>query len=151
MEHALDSKFKSKRHNPAFYIVLFFTHLLRAVIMAIKKNITEVFLESMEEIEKHLIDLQFKSKPFDKSGLAFFLLYEKGNTLVEFLFGPSDWDVEMIIVTIKGRFAFRDLLEIPSISKWVNDNRYRQENGRNIKNELLWSVELLKFSLPFVE
>ena len=96
-----------------------------------KKNITEIFLESIEEIEKLLIDFQFKSKPFDKSGLALFVAYEKGNTLVEFLFGPSDWDVEMIIITSKGRFAFRDLLEIPSILKWVKDNRYRQENDRN--------------------
>lgn len=57
----------------------------------------------------------------------------------------------MLIYTSKGKFAFKDLLSIPEIKKWVSENRYEQENGRNLKNELQWFVDLLKTSLPFVE
>ncbi|GAA4439056.1 hypothetical protein GCM10023091_20700 [Ravibacter arvi] len=57
----------------------------------------------------------------------------------------------MIIYTSKGKFTFKNLLSISEINRWVNDNRYKQENGRNVKNELLWYVELLTVSLPYVE
>jgi hypothetical protein len=70
---------------------------------------------------------------------------------VEFLFGPSDWLVEMMVYTVKGKFEFKDLVGIPEIDGWLNDNRYKQESGCNVKNELLWLVGLLKVSLPHVE
>jgi len=119
--------------------------------MAIKDKLTEEFLEGLEEIKKLLLILLFKQISFDKKGGAYFVKFEKGKTIVEFLFGPSDWNVEMIIYTSKGKLAFKDLLEIPAITKWVNDNRYKQGDGRNVKNELLWFVELLKTSLPIIE
>ena len=57
----------------------------------------------------------------------------------------------MIIYTAKGKFSFKDLLSISEMNRWVNDNRYKQTNGRNMKNELWVFVELLKVSLPYVE
>lgn len=120
--------------------------------MAKINNLTEDFLEALNEIEIVLLALFFKRHSFFEKGLAYYVEYRKGNnTRVEFLFGPSDWNIEMIIYTSKGKFAFKDLLNIPEINKWVNDNRYKQENGRNVKNELLWFVELLKASLLMVE
>jgi hypothetical protein len=120
--------------------------------MAVKDKLTEEFLEALNRIEIVLLSLLFKKHSFFEKGLAYYIEYIKeNNTRVEFLFGPSDWNIEMIIYTSKGKFAFKDLLEIPDIQKWVNDNRYKQENGRNVKNELLWFVELLKVSLPLVE
>lgn len=110
------------------------------------------FLKALIEIETVLLTLLFKRHSFFEKGFAYFVEYRKeNNTRVEFLFGPSDWDIEMIIYTSKAKFAFKDLLGIPEINRWVNDNRYKQENGRNVKNELLWYVELLKVSLPYLE
>ena len=117
----------------------------------IKRNLTEQFLEGLKEVEKHLLVLGFKPFSFNKMGYAYFVKYQKGKTTVKFLFGPSDWDVEMIIYTSKGEFAFKELLGIPVIAKWVNDNMSKPENERNVKNELQWFVGLLKFSLPIVE
>lgn len=120
--------------------------------MAKINNLTEDFLEAINEIEIVLLDLLFKRYSSFEKGLANFIGYRKeNNTRVEFLFGPSDWAIEMIIYTSKGKFAFRDLLSIPEIYSWVNSNRYKQENGRNIKNEIEWFVNLLKVSLPYVE
>jgi hypothetical protein len=120
--------------------------------MAKINNLTEDFLEAINEIEIVLLALLFKRHSFFDKGLAYFIEYKKeNNTRVEFLFGPSDWAIEMIIYTSKGKFAFKDLLSIPEINSWVNNNRYKQENVRNIKNELEWFVDLLKVSLPFVE
>jgi len=120
--------------------------------MAIKDKLTEELLKALKEIEIVLLILHFKRHSFFEKGLAYYVEYRKeNNTRVEFLFGPADWNIEMIIYTSKGKFSFKDLLNIPEINRWVNDNRYKQENGRNVKNELLWFVELLKISLPMVE
>ncbi len=119
--------------------------------MAIKDYLTEEFLTAIEEVEKILFLMDFHAYSFEEKGPAYFIKYKRGETIVEFLFGPSDWDVEMIIFTVKGKFAFRDLLQIPLVAKWVNENRYKQENGRDLKNELLWAIKLLKFSLQIIE
>lgn len=119
--------------------------------MAKIDKLTEAFLNGLVEIELILSLLQFKRKSFQKKGFAYFVEYKRNQTMVSFLFGPSDWDVEMIVNTAKGKYAFKDLLQIKEILKWVNENRYEQIEERDIKNELLWFVELLKFSLPFIE
>lgn len=116
-----------------------------------KKN-TEEFLEALNETEVALLTLQLKRHSFFEKGFAYYIEYRKeNNTRVEFLFGPSEWNIEMIIYTTNGKYEFKDLLTISEVKKWVNDNRYEQRNGRNIKDELLWLVELLKISLPIVE
>jgi hypothetical protein len=117
--------------------------------MAIKDILTIQFLEGLEEVKKSLLILMFKQISFYKKGVAYYVQFERGNTIVEFLFGPSDWNVEMIVYTSKGKFAFKELLQIPMIKQWDN-NRYKQENERDVKLELLWFVELLKISLPLV-
>jgi len=58
-------------------------------------------------------------------------------------------EIEIVLLTLF--FKRHSLLNIPEVNRWVNDNRYNQANGRNVKNELLWFVELLKVSLPVVE
>ncbi len=115
-----------------------------------KDELSEEFLEGIKEAENILLLLHFYPYSFEEKG-AYFFKYKKRDTIVEFFFGPSDWDVEMIIFTVKGKFAFKDLLQIPAIAKWVQDNRYAHQNGRNIKYEILWFIELLKFSLPLIE
>jgi hypothetical protein len=120
--------------------------------MAIKDKLTEEFLKALDEIETVLLVLLFKRNSSLEKGYGYFIEFRReNNTSVEFLFGPSDWNIEMIIYTLKGKFAFKDLLKIPELNMWVNDNRYKQVNGRKVKNELLWFVELLTVSLPLVE
>lgn len=121
--------------------------------MATKDKLTEEFLQALSEIEAMLLGLRFKKYSFFEKGLAYYIEYQKeNNSRIEFLFGPPEWDIEIIICTLKGKFAFKDLLIIPEINNWVNNNRYKQENKvRNLKNELLWIVQLLKVSLPLVE
>lgn len=120
--------------------------------MAIINELTKEFLTAQNEIEVVLKTLFFNRHSFIEKGQAYYIEFIKNNgTKLEFLFGPSDWDVEMIIVSSKGKFAFKDLLDIPEINSWVNSNQYRQDGLRNLKNELLWFIELLKVSLPYVE
>ena len=119
--------------------------------MDIKDKLTVEFLAGIKEIESVLFLLNFYPYSFEEKGLAYFVKFIRGNSIVEFLFGPADWDIEIIIFTLKGKFTFKDLLQIPAIEEWVNINRYKQDNGRNVKNELLWFVELLKTILPIIE
>lgn len=114
-------------------------------------KLTKEYVDGMKEIDKILSLFGFRQSSLEKKGVAYFIAYKRGETLVQFLFGPPDWDTEMIIYISTEKFAFKDLLQIPAIAKWVDENRYTQENGRSIRNELLWDVELLKFSLPIIE
>jgi hypothetical protein len=119
--------------------------------MTTKDKITSDFLGSLNECEEILFAMSFKSHSFYENGPSYFIKYKRKNTIVEVLFGPPEFEVEMIIFTAKDKFAFKDLLQIAAIVAWVNDNRYIETNGRNIKNELLWFIDLLKFSLPIIE
>lgn len=117
-----------------------------------EKTITEQFLEAINEIDIVLLALSFKRHSSDDKGLACFITYrKKNNTRVKFLFGPSDWEIEMIIYTSRGEFAFRDLFIIPEILLWINNNRSKRGKKRNLKKELGWCIELLKVSLPYIE
>ena len=121
--------------------------------MTLRNKLTEEFLLSLKEVEPFLLTLQFKPYSYLEKGLAYYIEYKKESTgsVVEFLFGPSEWMIEMIIFTSKGKFEFKDLFEILAITKWLNDNKYKQENVRDIKNEMLYFIELLKVSLPVIE
>jgi hypothetical protein len=87
--------------------------------MDIKDNLTEDFLEGIEDVKKLLLFIRFQPLLFDKKGLAYFVKFQKEKTIIEFLFGPSDWDIEMLIYIGNRKFAFKDLLEILAIAKWV--------------------------------
>jgi len=116
-----------------------------------KDELTKEFLSGINEVQPILLLMNFSQYSFVQKGSSYFISFKKEGTFVDFLFGPSDWDIEMVIHTSNGKFAFKDLLQLPSIADWVDRNRYEQFGGRNIKNELLWYVDLLKFSLPLVE
>lgn len=116
-----------------------------------KNKLTKEFLIAVNEIEPVLESLHFHQYSFEEKGFGYFVKYKRNNTYVEFLFGPSDWNIELIIFTINGKYTFKDLLQISNIKKWVDNNRYIQEDERNLKKEMLWFIELLKFSLPIIE
>lgn len=114
-------------------------------------KLTEEFLQALKEVEKLLLMLLFKPYSFDKKGFAYFVQYKRGNSIVKFLYGPPEYEVEMIIYTSKGIFEFKDLLQVPAIASWVDNNKYLVGNANDIRSEMLWFVELLKFSLPKIE
>ena len=112
---------------------------------------TKDFLNTLNCIENPLSKYKFELLSVEEKGFAYFIKYKRKETVVEFLFGPPEFQVEILIKTTKGSFAFRDLLKNSHIIAWVNNNRYTQSGNRNIKNEILWFVQLLNFSLPFIE
>ena len=121
--------------------------------MAIKDKITEEFLLALKEMEPLLLTLKFVPYSYLEKGPAYYIQYKKESTgtVVEFLFGPSDWMIQMIIFASKGKYEFKDLIAIPAIAKWLDKNKYEPENVRHIKKEMLYFIELLKISLPIVE
>ena len=88
---------------------------------------------------------------FERKGYAVFTEYNKENTKVEFMCGPSDWHVEMIIVTPKQRYAFKDLLQIPIVDEWVKRNKFSEGNENYIKAEVRYFINLLEFVLPILK
>ena len=111
----------------------------------------EEFLQALKEVEKSLLALLFKPYSFEEKGFAYFVQYKRENSIVKFLYGPPEYEVDIIVYTAKGKFEFKDLLENSDIAAWVNKNKYLMGNEKNIRNEMLWFVELLKFSLPIIE
>ena len=107
----------------------------------------ESFIKIMNDKEKALADIGLSHLSTEKKGYATFIEYRGTyDTQVSFMFGPSDWDVEMIIKRNGRKYAFKDLLQIPSIAQWTEDNRYvRETRDRNIADEVGWAVKLLKF------
>lgn len=119
--------------------------------MAVKDKLTEEFLQALKEVEGIFSIMSFIKHSFVERGFAYFVQFKKSNTIIEFLFGAPEFQIEMIIHTSNDEYAFKDLLEIPAVEKWVNENRYVQLNKRNIRDELMWFIELVKVSLIEVE
>jgi hypothetical protein len=61
------------------------------------------------------------------------------------MFGPSDWNVEMLLTTKEKKYALKDLLQIPSIVQWTKDNKFQPKTNDRVKDELGWYVDLLTF------
>lgn len=118
--------------------------------MAIKNNTSKEFLQAINLSEIKLKVMGFNKHSVVEKGLAFYIEFNRDDCKVEFLFGPVEFEIEMIIYTPKGKFAFRDLLQISPILEWVNKNRYIPKNNRMINDELFWFIELLEVSIPHI-
>jgi hypothetical protein len=105
------------------------------------------FLHSMDEIERVLSLMNFEMHSSNDRGSAHYVEFKRNDTTVEFMFGPPEFQVEIIVHIASKEYAFKDLLQGPDIADWVRNNKYRQDGKRAVKNELMWFVELLKFSL----
>ncbi|MFM7851746.1 MAG: hypothetical protein ACKO96_07440 [Flammeovirgaceae bacterium] len=108
----------------------------------------ESFIKIMNDMESARTDIGLSHLSTEKKGYATYIDYRGAhNTQVTFMFGPSDWDVEIIIKRNGRKYAFRDLLQIPSVAQWTKDNKYKQETrDRIIADEVSWFVKLLKFT-----
>ncbi len=115
------------------------------------KSSDEEFIKALKEDEFLLNRIGFVQSHFERKGYAVFTEYQKQDIRVKFMCGPSDWHVDMIIVTPKQRYAFGDLLQIPVVDEWVKRNKFSGGNEHNIKAEVDYFVNLLEFVLPILK
>ena len=111
----------------------------------------ESFIESVKEASSLLTEMKFAHHSTIRKGYSTYIDYKRKGTMITFMFGPSDWDVEILIIIGARKYAFKDLLQIPSIHHWVSSNRYEQRSKRIIKDEVIWFIKLLQFALPKIE
>ena len=116
-----------------------------------KPDVEKQFLTAVSEVSGRLAGLGLSGPVIEHKGHACFVEFQGRAKTVEFIFGPSDWDVEMFISDSQHRLAFRDLLELPQIDAWVKSSRLQRIGTRSIRNELAWYVDLLEFSLPLLQ
>ncbi len=105
----------------------------------------ESFIKSIKEVDTILTDIGLSHLSTTKKGYATFIEYKGSDTLVLFMLGPSDWNVEILLELNEKKYAFKDLLQIPSIAQWTRDNKFVQKTNYRIKEEVFWFVDLLKF------
>ena len=105
----------------------------------------KAFIKSINEAETILTDIGLSHISTEKKGYATFVGYKRTDTLVSFMFGPSDWNVEILLEKNGRKYAFKDLLQIPSIAQWTINNKFRQITNDRIKDEVFWFVDLIKF------
>ena len=106
-----------------------------------------LFIQSVKDVETALTNIGLSHLSTEKKGYATYIEYKGAHdTHVTFAFGPSDWDVDMVVERNGTKYAFKDLLQIPSVAQWIKDNQYKQETGKRIiADEVGWFVKLLKF------
>lgn len=113
-------------------------------------NSENEFLTGLNEVEPILENRGFIRTVTNKKWPCAYGEYKSGDCNIVFLYGPSDWQIEMLVYTIKGKYSFAELLKIEQVVEWINNNRYQEQMGKNLKKEILWFSELLKFSLPLI-
>lgn len=55
-----------------------------------KGNLTEEFLNSIDEVERILLSMLFIRHSFNEKGFAYFIEYKKASTIVEFILGRHE-------------------------------------------------------------
>jgi hypothetical protein len=106
----------------------------------------ETFIQSIKDIETQLTDIGFSHLATTKKGYATYVDFKSADkTQVSFMFGPSDWNVEILLTTNEKKYAFKDLLQIPSIALWTKDNKFQPRTNDRAKDELSWYIDLLTF------
>lgn len=107
----------------------------------------ESFIESIKEAETIFNNIGLSHVSTIKKGYATFVDYKGTDTLVSFMFGPSDWNVEIFLEKNGIKYALKDLLQIPLIAQWTIRNKFQQLTNDRLKDEVFWFVDLIKFVL----
>jgi hypothetical protein len=105
---------------------------------------------ALKEVEPILSSMGFKPHPYNQ-GYPYYIKYKHGDTIIMFMYGPSDWHVEIVLFTAKGKFNIADLMKFPTIADWVYGKKFISSSENPIVNELLWNIELMKIALLFIE
>jgi hypothetical protein len=88
-------------------------------------------------------------KETQTSGFATFLIYEGTSYSVEFICGPPEYHVEILVELKKTnqKYDLAALMAIPSITEWVINHKKMPDEDM-ILSETKRYVELLDFALP---
>lgn len=115
------------------------------------KNYSTDFFEIFKEIDTRLYEIKFTKVSLIKNGKIYIAEYKRNDCIVKFLYGPPEYRVEMIIYTSFKKYELKDLLENQNVLLWIKGNKFASDNDYDLKRELLWYINLLNFSLSYVE
>lgn len=118
--------------------------------MAIKTKLCDQFMDALIRIEEDLKNLSFYHLSTKCIGDARFVRYVNSDILLDFLFGPSDWDIDMILYKNHTKYGLNEMLQIDSVRKWFQENRYENVNERDLLREMQWYLGLLKVFIPYI-
>lgn len=94
-----------------------------------------------------LTNIGFVHYSTERKGYATYIDYKRDDTLITFMLGPPDWNVEISMFTNKRKYEFKDLLQIPSIAQWAANNKFEQTSKDIINDEVIWLMQFIRFSL----
>ena len=70
--------------------------------------------QSIKDIESELTDIGFSHLSTTKKGYATYVDYKSADNIqASFMFGPSDWHVELLLIKNGRKYELKDLLQIP--------------------------------------
>jgi len=106
----------------------------------------ETFIQAIKDNETRLTDIGFSHISTTKKGYATYIDFKSTEKdKVSFIFGPSDWNVEIVFTTTDKKYEFKDLVQIPSVALWTRDNKFTPKSNDKIKDQVDWFVDLLTF------
>ena len=107
-------------------------------------NTQNLFIESVKKIENKLNELNLYHSSTIKKGFATYIAYETlTKTKVEFIYGPADWAIDIVLSKDDKVYGFKDLLKIPVVFQWANGNKINYGKNSKLDDELTWFVNLL--------
>lgn len=107
----------------------------------------ESFIKSVKDVETTLIDMGFVHYSTTKKGYATYIDFKQNDKQISFMLGPSDWHVDISLLTTKRKYEFKDLLAIPSIARWTATNKFEQKSKDTHRDEVEWFVKFIRFAL----
>jgi len=113
------------------------------------------FIEAVRSIESALEGMGFTQVPPVEQGFATWVSFRKSNCEVKFVCGPPEYHVEMFIemrrVSGVKAYEFSDLMQMPTLARWIRANRLVVQEDDQLCVESRWFAELLRLALPVLD
>lgn len=106
----------------------------------------DTFIHLIKDMESELTHIGFSHLSTTKKGYATYVDYKSAENIhASFMFGPSDWHVELVLRKDEKNYELKDLLQIPSIAEWIRNSKFKEQTSNRIKDEITFFVGLLRF------
>lgn len=108
------------------------------------------FIEYIDKAESMLLsEFNVSNKSVEDDGVLARVSFDVGNGIVEFLYGPPEFHVEIFISVNDGndvltRYDLAKLMTNNDVKNWVIENRPDMSHGNRVKAEVDWFILLLK-------
>ena len=105
------------------------------------------FVAALAAIEPDLEALGFRRRAIEEQGFATWLMYSRPDVDVEFVCGPPEYHIDMLIRVGQATYELADLMKRRPIGDWMTEHELKSNQQDALRSEAEWFGALLRVVL----